>query len=88
MNFKNKYRLMLHKAYFDKGQGLLYYVRYMILLFGLTSRNLILTFIIAFVYAVVGYILGWAYFHYGWVVTEQEVSNRYNKFVKEVRRKI
>ncbi len=88
MKWENKYRLLLYKSYLDKGLSLTYYFKYLILLFGFTTQEIKITLIVAGVYAVLSFFLGWLWFKYKWIEAEQEVSNRYNKFVKEMRRKI
>ena len=88
MKWKNKYRLILYKSYLDKGLGLTYYIKYLILLFGLTTQDVIITFILAASYGAVSFLMGWLFFKYKWIEAEQEVSNKYNKFVREMRRKI
>jgi hypothetical protein len=75
----------LYKAYFEKGYSLTNYVKYVIALFGLTSLNLKLTMIFAGIYALSCFVIGWAWYHYGLIYAEMEVSNRFNLFVKEMR---
>lgn len=86
--FNWKYRLILHKSYFDKGFGVTNYFKYVIALFGLSSLNVTATLTIAFFYSIFCYIFGWAYFKYGWVITEREVDNQHDYFVKEMREKL
>ena len=82
-----KYRLCLQKAYFDNGLALTGYVKYLIAFFGLASSNTKLTIIFAVVYAFACYFLGRIWINWGWAEENTEVSNRFNKFVKEMRKK-
>jgi hypothetical protein len=79
------YRFCLHKAYLDKGMGLTYYVKYLIGLFGISSMNVKATMIIAAVWIFLSYFLGLAWFKYKFVIAEQEVQNKVNLFVQEMR---
>lgn len=82
------YRLLTYKYYFDVGFGELNYIKYFIAIFGAFSFaegiSLILTFIIAFLYAVICFIFGrW------WVLNklrdiENDVANNFNPFCKDV----
>ena len=82
-----KYKICLHKSYFDTGLSLTNYLKYLIAFFGLATLNLRLTMIIAVVYAVVCYLLGYLWFKYAWINAEREVKNKYDEFVKEMRGK-
>ena len=81
------FRFNLQKAYFDKGMGLTYYIKYVIALFGLTSQDVKTTLIIAFFYCIFGYFLGRWWYLSGFVKSEIEVQNRFNIFVEEMRSK-
>ena len=92
MNFKTKYKINLYKAYFDKGLGLTNYLKYFILLFGiyevLSIKNVTITFIMAILYAVGCFFLGWFWYKSDFIKAEIEVGNNFNLFVKEMRKKI
>lgn len=88
MKFKIKYKICLLKSYFDKGLALTNYIKYFIAFFGLASQNVKQTLIIAFIYAVFCFILGYFWFRSGFIKAENEVNNRFNLFVKEMRNKI
>ena len=81
-----KFRLMLHKAYFEKGYALTSYIKYAIALFGISSLNVKATMIIGIIYAFLCYFLGWGWFYYNFIEEEIEVGNAFNRFVKEMRR--
>lgn len=83
-----KYKIVLHKRYFDIGMGITSYVKYLIAFFGLASRDLRTTLIIGFAYAFFCYFFGMFWVKSGFFKEEQEVSNNYNKFVLEMRKKI
>lgn len=82
-----RYKFCLLKAYFEKGYSLTNYVKYIIALFGLASLNVKATLILGFIYGFSCFIVGWAWFKYGFVEAELEVQNRFNLFVKEMRAK-
>jgi hypothetical protein len=88
MKFKTKYKICLWKGYFDKGLSLTSYVKYLIGFFALASLNIKLTLIIGFIYAICCFFLGWIWFRSGFIKAEIEVSNNFNLFVKEMRKKI
>jgi len=80
------YRFCLLKAYFEKGYALTNYVKYIIALFGLSSLNVSATLIMGFAYGVACFIIGWLWFKYNFYEAENEVGNRFNPFVKEMRK--
>ena len=82
------YKFVLHKTYLDKGLGVTGYFKYLIAFFGLASKDVNQTLIIAILYALFCYILGWYWINHGYLDAENEVSNQFNPFVKEVREKI
>ena len=82
------YKFALYKSYFDTGYGITSYLKYAIALFGLTSLETKLTLIIFLFYGISCFIVGWWWFKFGYQEAQNEVGNRHNKFVKEVREKI
>ena len=82
------YKILLLKAYFDKCRGVTDYLKYLIGFFAISSLNVRATLIIALFYGVLCFIVGWLWFKYKLVDTETEIGNRFNPFVKEMRRKI
>ena len=91
MKFETKYWICKLKAYFDKGFSLLHYARYIIFAWlikdftqGMTWR----AFAVAGVWAVVCFWFGYLWFKWKWITAEIEVSNRFNLFVKEMRKKL
>ena len=89
MRFETKYKLCLWKGYFEKGYSITNYMKYFILLFGMYSFfekiDLRLTLFLLIFYAILCFFIGWAWFHYGFMNAEIEVSNNFNKFVREMR---
>jgi len=85
-----KYRLNLHKHYFDTGYGITSLAKYFILVFGgmsfQTELSLKWTMVLLVFYAVFCYLFGWAWFRFGWYEQQLEVSNQFNLFVKEMRK--
>ena len=80
------YKYALLKAYFDKGYGVTSYLKYMIAFFGLASSNVKTTLVIALIYGIFCFVLGWFLYRIGYAEAEQEVSNQFNLFVKEMRK--
>ena len=79
------YRFCLLKAYLDKGVGLTNYFKYFMALFALASMDVKTTLIICFIYAIFCFALGYFWYKYDFIEGENEVSNRFNPFVKEMR---
>ena len=86
------YRFCLWKAYFDKGYGLTSYVKYLIVLMGLAegfaTQALSKTLIVAVIYAVACFFIGHIWYKTGLVISEAEVSNRFNLFQIEMRQSL
>jgi len=79
------FKLLLAKAYFDKGYSLTNYFFKLVAVFGLTTQMAQETFIILFCYSIFCYFFGrWWYAHH-LVETETEINNMFNPFVKEMR---
>lgn len=83
-----QYKYALIKRYFDIGYGISNYVKYIIALFGLSTLNLKTTMILAAIYFVFCFVLGWFWVKSGMYTAEIEVANRNNLFVKEMRKKV
>jgi len=83
------YKFLLIKAYFDKGYGLTNYFKYLLAFVGIfdliDAKTAIYSILI---YLLFCFILGWAWFKFGFVDTENEIQNRFNPFQKEIRRKL
>ena len=92
MKATSKYRFILHKAYFDKGWGLLSYFKYVFALIGLGSLmvgySINSVVIGALIYGLVCYFLGRVWLEKGFYECELEVSNHFNKYINEMRQHI
>lgn len=85
---RRKYKILLHKRYFDTGYNLTNYIKYIIALFGISSLNIQLTLILGFIYAVFCYIIGHIWHKHRFVEVDNEISNRFNLFTREMREKV
>ena len=83
MRFETKFRLLLHKTYFQKGYGELGMIKYPIV--GTFLLDYWTGLIVSLMYTVFCYWFGRFFFKYGWIEAEHEVGNRFNRFVKEMR---
>lgn len=79
-------KILISKAYFDKGYGLTNYFFKLVAVFGLTTGFAKATFIVLFFYTGLCYVLGRFWFNTGLLDTENEIQNRFNPFQKEVRK--
>jgi len=80
------YKLLLWKAYFDKGFGLTNYFKYALLLFGWATDDVGSTLKIGITWAIACLILGKIWFHYELIDTENEIQNNVNPFMREMRK--
>ena len=79
------YKPILWKSYFDKGWSQTSLIKYAIALFGITSNDVFTTMIWGAGYALFCVIVGTLWFKMGLTEAENEVANRHNLFVKEMR---
>ncbi len=86
MKFELKYKICLWKSYLDKGLGLTNYIKYLVAFIALASSDLQLTIAMGIIYGLISFLLGWWWFTSDFMKAEIEVGNRYNIFVKEMRR--
>jgi len=82
------YKVALHKSYFDTGFNVLNYLKYPLVLLGFAIPNAKNILIIAFIYAVCCYFLGWWWLNFGMKDAENEVNNNFNPFMREIRKKV
>ena len=85
-----KYKLMLLKAYFESGYAFLSYPKWVIAVFGIgevVNKNylVVLTGVLFFFFACL--LGGWIFIKFGFLEAQQEVSNQFNLFVKELRKR-
>ncbi len=81
------YKFCLLKSYFDRGYQLTSYAKFLIALVGIATLNVKLTLILGVIYGILCFFLGWGWYKFGFVTAEAEVGNRFNLFVKEMRKK-
>ena len=84
----NTYRFCLWKAYLEKGVGLTYYFKTVLLLFGILTLNAKWTIVIAIMYVMNSFLVGWLWYKFKLTDAEHEVQNNVNPFVKEMRSKL
>jgi len=89
---KKVFKLLLLKAYFDRGLSLTNYMKYIIAIFGFYSLSENIDFkyllIIGVFYIIFCFILGWLWYKYRLIDLENEINNIYNPFQREIRRKL
>lgn len=88
MNFQTKFKILLLKSYFDAGFAWSKYLTYFIGFFALASMDVKTTMIVTLAYGICCFFFGWFLYKYGWIEAQVEVSNQYNRFVHEVRKKL
>jgi len=81
------FRFCTHLTYFEQGYSKTNYVKYVIALFGLSSLDVSTTMWAAFFYAILCYVVGREWYLRGFATAQMEVSNKYNKFVKDMRKR-
>lgn len=86
MKFETKYRVCLWYNWLGQGIGLLNMPKYFVFMFGVSSNNLKWTMIFGLIWAISCFIIGMFWYKHGWKEADAEVANRYNKFVKEMRK--
>ena len=82
------YRWLLYKRYFDLGYGLTGYFKWILAVVGISALNL--QWIIAgfFFYGIFCFLTGWIWIKYNLYILENEITNQYNFFMREVRENI
>ena len=85
---KKCYKVLLWKAYFDKGFSLTNYFKYILLVFGWATSSVNQTITIGLVWAIGCLILGRVWYKYKIVEIENEVANHFNPFMVEVRKAV
>lgn len=88
MKLEKKINILLWKKYFDIGFGTTSYLKYGVAALGVyqaVNAEFIILFLIGLGYAIFCFVFGYFYVKYQWFLADQEVSNRFNLFVKEMR---
>ena len=81
------YKFALWKAYFDKGYGVTSYFKYLFAIIGIAGLEGKILIPLFLLYGLSCFLIGWIWYHYGITTAETEVGNKYNLFVKEMRKK-
>lgn len=79
------FRFLLWKRYFDTGYGLTNYIKYAIALFGISSLDVRATLMIGLLYGIACVAIGWWWYRFQFVEIDNEISNRFNFFMREMR---
>lgn len=86
-----KYKFCLWKSYFDKGYGLTSIFKWMVAVAGIgdiaISQRTWLALLLFFIYGIGCFIVGRLWYKTKFIEAEIEVSNQYNHFVREVRKR-
>ena len=83
-----KYKFMLAKAYFEKGNAVISYLKWLIAFYGITTYDFIYTILFAMAYVILSFVVGLIWYKKKLIVAEIEVGNQFNLFAKEVRSEI
>ena len=86
-----KYKFCLLKAYFDNGYSLLSYPKWILATVGIGSAiqgyNLLWLFLGGLGFGIICFVVGYVWLSLGFYEATQEVSNQFNLFVKEIRKR-
>lgn len=82
---KKCYKILLWKAYFDKGFSLTNNLKYALVLFGWVTQSKTQTIAIAIIWAISSLIIGRLWYGYKIIEIENEVGNHVNPFAREMR---
>ena len=86
------FKILLAKRYFDAGWAITNQFKYIIILFGLyegiQSQSIKWTIIIGIAYAIFCYVFGRLWYHFKLIETENEISNLFNPFTRDMRKKL
>jgi hypothetical protein len=82
------FKILLWKAYFDKGWSLSSYLKYAVALFAVRVPNVKIGVVVAGIYGIFCFIAGWWWFKLKLIETENEIQNIFNPFQREMREKI
>ena len=86
-----KYKFNVYKVWFDKGYSILSYPKWVIAIYGVgevVSGSYLLVASGALLFALFCAVVGYLWLKYDLFIAEQEVSNQYNLFQKEMRQKL
>lgn len=83
-----KFKFLLAKAYFDKGYGITNYFFKLVAVFGLTTQMAKATFYILGAYTLACYFIGRYWYQHQYIDVENDITNLFNPFQREVRKKL
>jgi len=86
--FDGKIKLQLQRNYITQGKAVFGFIWEFILLFGIASGNVRVTLYLGIGYYFLAYFFGRYLYKHEWVDADAEAANRYNPFVKQMRKKI
>ena len=78
-------KVLLHWRYFNQGYVMTNYLKYFIAYFGLASRDVNSTMILAVIYGFASYLVGWAWFRFKLADADAEIGNMFNPLAHELR---
>ena len=81
-----KYRFRLQMRYFEYGNSMIGYVKWLIAFWGITTVDFVTTFMFAFAYAIICYTTGRLLFKLRMPEVENEISNQFNLISKQLRK--
>lgn len=85
------YKFLLYKRYFDTGYGILGYVKLLVALIGVSAAiqdvPLIYIGLMGVLFGISCFIVGWSWYHFRLIDTENEITNQFNPFATQVRKK-
>jgi len=88
MKFKTKYKLTLWRRYLDLGISITAPIKWGIAYFGMASLDVKLTMIMGITYFLSCFLIGRFWFKHRFVEADHEVTNNFNRFVKEMRKSV
>jgi len=82
-----KFKFLLWMRYFQTGYGSIFsnIFKYAIALFGLSSQDVKSTMALGFFYVIFCFAFGWWWYYFKFIEIENEISNRFNWFMREMR---
>ena len=86
--FEGKVKFNLQRHYVSQGKAVIGFAFGFIALFGISSQNVSQTLLLGVLFYIACYFLGRYWCKHHWFSAEMEVNNRFNPFVKEMRRSI
>ena len=80
-----RWNFLLWKRYFETGMAQTNFMKYVVAIFGVTSQDMKSTAIIGGVYVVFCFAIGYIWFKKKFAEVDNEISNRFNPFMGEMR---